>query len=226
MVFAGSGLPEQAVPALERLCSAYWYPVYAYIRRKGQDAEGARDLTQEFFTRLVEKNYLSAADRSRGRFRSFLLMAVQRFLCNDYDRQSALRRGGHTVVQSLDAEDAEGRYRLEPSHQITPEAVFERRWALLILDRALTRVKSQARMAHIELLVPFLTGDAPRGAYETVAARLGMSEGALKVSVHRLRERFRESVRAEILDTVCSEGAIDSEIRYLMEVLGRSQAGL
>ena len=184
VVLAGNPAPGRSVQALEKLCSLYWYPVYAYIRRKGHDVDAARDLTQEFFTRLVEKNYVSSADHHRGRFRSFLRMAVQRFLLNEIDRDRALRRGGGAVILPIDVESAEGRYRLEPSHGITPEAIYERRWALTVLERALNRLKEQDSSDRFEALAPFLTGDAPRGASESVAAGRGMSERALKVAVH------------------------------------------
>ena len=144
----------------------------------------ARDLTQEFFTRLVEKNYVSSAEHHRGRFRSFLRMAIHRFPLNEMDRDRALRRGGGAVILPMEVEAAEGRYRREPSHGITPEAIYERRWALTVLERALNRLKEQDSSDRFEALAPFLTGDAPRGASESVAAGRGMSERALKVAVH------------------------------------------
>ena len=225
MISAGSDRPERSHEALGQLCGAYWYPVYFFIRRKGYQPEDSRDLTQEFFTRVVEKGYLSAVDRSFGRFRTFLLTAVQRFLFNDLDRSAALKRGGGVVIEAIDSRDAEGRYSREPSHQMTPEAIYERRWALTVLDRALDRVKAAAP-AHFEQLAPFLTGDAERGAYEEIAPRLGMSEGALKVAVHRLRRQYRESLRAEIAETVGGESEIEGEIKYLLEVLSRTRQNL
>jgi len=225
VISAVSDRPERSREALEQLCSAYWYPVYCFIRRKGYEAEASRDLTQEFFARLVEKRYISAADRSLGRFRTFLLTAVQRFLLNEFDSRVALKRGGGVVIEALDGRDAERRYSREPSHQTTPEAIYERRWALTVLDRALERLKAAAP-AHFEQLTPFLTGDAERGAYEQVAPRLGMSEGALKVAVHRLRRQYQESLRAEIAQTVGSESEIEGEIKYLLEILSRTQQDL
>ena len=225
VISAGSDRPERSHEALEELCGAYWYPVYCFIRRKGYEAEVSRDLTQEFFARVVEKRYLPAADRSLGRFRTFLLTAVQRFLFNDLDRRVALKRGGGMMIEALDSRDAEGRYSREPSHQMTPEAVYERRWALTVLDRALDRVKAAAP-AHFEQLAQFLTGDAERGAYERIAPRLGMSQGALKVAVHRLRKQYRESLRAEIAETVGSESEIEGEIKHLLGILSRTQQDL
>ena len=223
VVSAGGQTSERSSQALEKLCSIYWYPVYAYVRRKGHDVEAARDLTQEFFTLLVEKNYVSSADHERGRFRSFLLMAVQRFLLNDTDRNRAVKRGGGAPIDSLDSEDAEGRYRLEPSHNTTPEILYERRWALLILERALQRLKDRYPPERFALLAPFLTGGAPRGDYERVASELGVSEGGLKVAVHRMRQQYRESLHAEISETVSEPEQVASEIQYLMEVLSRPQ---
>src|SRR5262249_50297884 len=140
VVSAGSHASEGSSQALEKLCSIYWYPVYAYVRRKGHDTDAARDLTQEFFARLIEKNYVAATGHERERFRSFLLMAVQRFLLNDADWNRAEKRGGGAPIESLDAEVAEGRYRLEPAHDTTPESLYERRWALMVLDRARQRI--------------------------------------------------------------------------------------
>jgi RNA polymerase sigma-70 factor (ECF subfamily) len=226
VILAGSGATERSSQALEKLCSVYWYPVYAFIRRKGYDIEPARDLTQGFFALLVEKNYISSADHQRGRFRTFLRMAVQRFLLNEIDHEQALRRGGGAVVLSIDAESAEGRYRAEPSHALTPESVYERRWALTVLERALRRTQERDESGRFAALAPFLTGDAPRGSYESAAATLKISEGAFKTAVHRMRQQYRESLRAEIAATVRDEAEIDGEIRYLMDVLARPSQGM
>jgi RNA polymerase sigma-70 factor (ECF subfamily) len=222
VVSAGEQTSDQSRQALERLCSVYWYPIYGYVRRKGHDEEAARDLTQGFFTRLVEKNYVAAADHDRGRFRSFLLMAVQRFLLNEIDRHQAVKRGKGAPIDSLDLDTAEERYRREPPNNTTPETLYERRWALTILERALNRLKVRYPADRLAKMTPFLVGEAPRGAYELVAADLGISEGALKIAVHRLRQHYKASLRAEIAETVASSSEVMHEVQYLITVLSRS----
>jgi RNA polymerase sigma-70 factor (ECF subfamily) len=219
---AGRSASGDAREALAVLCERYWYPVYAFVRGRGHGADEAEDLTQAFFAKLLEKHYVRDADPERGRFRSFLLAAVTHFLSNERDRETALKRGGGRAVVSLDAEDAEGRYRLEPSHDMTPERVFRRRWALMLLERAVARLREEAERAgqaeRFERLTACLTGDAVPHA--EVAAALGMSEGAVKVAVHRLRRRYRELLRAEIADTVADPAAVDDELRELFAALG------
>jgi RNA polymerase sigma-70 factor (ECF subfamily) len=219
---AGRGASGDAREALAALCERYWYPVYAFVRGRGHGADEAEDLTQAFFAKLLEKRYVRDADPERGRFRSFLLAAVTHFLSNERDRETALKRGGGRAVVSLDAENAEGRYRLEPSHDMTPERVFRRRWALTLLERAVVRLREEAERAgqaeRFERLKACLTGDAVPHA--EVAAALGMSEGAVKVAVHRLRRRYRELLRAEIADTVANPAAVDDELRELFAALG------
>jgi len=221
VVAASSQTSERSSQALEKLCTIYWYPVYAYVRRRGYDAEAARDLTQEFFARLIEKNYVASAGRERGRFRSFLLLAVQRFLLNDSDWNRAAKRGGGAPIESLDAEVAEGQYRLEPAHDTTPESLYERRWALMVLDRARQRIRERHTPERFAMLAPFLTESAPRGGYQEVASALGVSEGGLKVAVHRMRQQYREALHAEIAETVSDSAQVTSEIQYLLEVLSR-----
>jgi RNA polymerase sigma-70 factor (ECF subfamily) len=223
VVSAGRQTSEQSVQALEKLCSIYWYPIYAYLRRKGNHAEAARDLTQEFFTRLVEKNYVASARHEQGRFRAFLLMAVQRFLLNEADRTRAIKRGGEAPNDSLDSNTAEERYRREPSTDTTPETLYERRWALMVLELAKNRLKSRYPEDRLTVMMPFVAGEAPRGACEVAAADLGMSEGSFKVAVHRLRQQYQLSLRAEIADTVSSESEVMSEIQYLLAVLSRTE---
>jgi RNA polymerase sigma factor (sigma-70 family) len=222
VVSAGEQTSDRSIHALEKLCSVYWYPIYAYVRRRGHDEDAARDLTQEFFTRLVEKNYVASADHDRGRFRSFLLMAVQRFLSNEIDRRQAMKRGRGAPIDSLDIDTAEERYRREPPNNTTPETLYERRWALTILERALNRLKGKYPAGRLAKMTPFVIGEAPRGAYELVAADLGISEGALKVAVHRLRQHYKASLRAEIAETVASPSEVMGEVQYLITVLGRS----
>ena len=209
--------------ALATLCETYWYPLYAYVRRLGYKAEDAQDLTQGFFAALLEKGYVKAADRERGRFRSFLLTALKRFLSKEYDRAHAQKRGGERKPISLDLESGESRYSLEPSHDVTPEAIYERRWALTVLDRVIVRLRQTCvdagKTAFFESLKAFLTGEAGAPPYEQVARELGMSEGAVKVAVHRLRRRYRDLLRTEIAQTVADPEAVEDELKYLMAVL-------
>jgi RNA polymerase sigma-70 factor (ECF subfamily) len=214
---------ERARAALSDLCETYWYPVYAYVRRRGHAPDEAEDLTQAFFAKLLEKRYVRDADPERGRFRSFLLAAVKHFLSNERDRVEALKRGGGRPLVSLDLETAEGRYRVEPSHDVTPERVYERRWALTLLDRTLARLRAEYERAgqapRFERLKGYLTGEASGGYAEAMAA-LGLSEGAVKVAVHRLRRRYRELLRAEIAETVEDASAVEGELRALFAALG------
>jgi len=222
MAAARDGRPD-ARAALATLCETYWYPLYAYVRRLGHDAEEAQDLTQGFFAALLEKRYVKAADRERGRFRSFLLTALKRFLSKERDRAHARKRGDKTGPISLDLEAGDGRYALEPSHDVTPEAIYERRWALTILDRVIVRLRqtySDAGKAGLfDCLKTFLTGERGAAPYELVARELGMSEGAVKVAVHRLRRRYRDLLLSEIAQTVAGPEAVDDELKYLLAVL-------
>jgi RNA polymerase sigma-70 factor (ECF subfamily) len=220
---AGQSQTGDSREALSRLCESYWYPLYAYVRRWGYDAEQAQDLTQEFFARLLEKHYLQAADPSRGRFRSFLLAALKHFLSNERDRAGAIKRGGRTVVVSLEMENAEGRYSLEPPDCETPESIYERRWALTLLERTLARLAREAQAAGKHALFGrlegYLTGEQDSLPYSRLAADLGMSEGAVKVAVHRLRRRFGTLLRGEIGETVSTPAEVDDEIRELFRAL-------
>ena len=215
------GTPE-ARQALAQLCEGYWYPLYAYIRRRGHPPEQAQDLTQEFFARLLERDWLGAADPAKGRFRAFLLACCKNFLANEHDHAGAQKRGGGQPPLSLDG--AEGRYRSEASHDVTPEKLFERRWALTLLDRVLDRLRAEfARRGKEALFLrlrPYLVGD--RGAPQRqAAAELGLSVGALKVTVHRMRQRYRELLREEIGQTFGEPYQIDEEIRQLFTAVGR-----
>jgi RNA polymerase sigma factor (sigma-70 family) len=218
----GPGTPE-AREALTELYRTYWYPLYAHARRGGVDTENARDLTQEFFVRLLEKGDLATADPTRGRFRSFLLTAFRHFLCNRRDRERAARRGGGRLVLSLDFAAGESRYGLEPSHESTPERIFDRQWALTLLARSLGRLRDEYRRAGkgelFDHLRPALAGDRAT-PYAELAIRLGMTEGAVKVAVHRLRGRCREVVREEVSETVATPGEVDQELRDLFGSLG------
>ena len=218
---AARGSGAQSADALAALCEMYWYPVYAYIRRRGYATDAARDLTQGFFTRLLEHEVLATADRERGRFRSFLLAAVQHFLANEYDREQARKRGGGVQFVQLDFESGEERYAAEPG--LTPEALYERRWALTLLNDALRDLESESDRRgdreQLAALKPFLAGsDRP---LRDVAQELGMTEGALRVALHRLRRRFASRIRSRIADTVSSLEEIEAEIAYLMKAVGR-----
>jgi len=220
---AGEGGTPGSREALARLCEIYWYPLYAFVRRWGHTADDAQDLTQEFFARLLEKHYLGDVRRERGRFRSFLLASLKHFLLNERDRVLAQKRGGGRVLLPLEGDTAEGRYRLEPCEPSTPETIFERRWALTLLDRVLTHLRDEYaasdRRPLFEALRGLLTGQADTPRYAELAVRLAMTEGAVKVAVHRLRRRFGALLREEIADTVADAGDIDDEIRYLFKVL-------
>jgi len=211
--------------ALEKLCRAYWYPLYAYIRRQGRDAPDAQDLTQEFFARLLEKHFLEEVDRGKGRFRSFLLGSLKHFLANDWDRRRAQKRGGGVLHISIDGQVAESRYGLEPRHDQTPDKLFERRWALTLLDQVLTRLREEFVAAgkgeQFDQLKVVLTSDKRSIPYATLGAQVGLSEGAIKVAVHRLRQRYREVLRAEIAATVASPAEVEEELRHLFTVLAQ-----
>ena len=220
MLAAGRESNPRSADALASLCETYWYPVYALVRRQGFDADEAADLTQAFFERVLRKNYFQDADPARGRFRAFLCVSVRHFLSNERDRGRALKRGGDRPPLPLEVETAEGRYQLEPPDGMTPEKLFDRRWAMVLLERALDRLRQEYTAAgKIDLFVRLqdvLTGDGAGVPYSEIARLTGMSEGAVKVAVHRLRRRFREALVAEIAETVSDPADIDAEIRYLL----------
>ena len=221
VVLSARGDTTRAQSALAKLCTTYWYPLYAFVRRQGYGPHDAQDLTQEFFARLLEKGWLGDVARERGRFRSFLLASMKHFLANEWDRAHALKRGGRTTLLRLDDESAEARYRNEPADQTTAEQLFDRRWALTLLEQVLTRLRAEMEVAgklpQFEALKFSLMGE--KTAYADVARELGMTEGAVKVAVHRLRERYRALVRAEIADTVASSTEIEDELRHLFAAL-------
>ena len=215
---AGGGFSPESREALAALCRTYWYPLYAYVRRQGYPPEEAQDLTQGFFTRLLEKRYLRDYQRERGRFRSFLLASLKHFLSNQRDWDRAQKRGGGSPVSLEELIQAgEQRYSLEPRCNLTPERIFERQWAATILDRVLLRLREQSEQC--ECLMPFLIAGDDRTPYRQLAIDLGTTEGALKVSIHRLRRRFREMLRDEISHTVSDPAEVQEEIRYLMSVV-------
>ena len=215
--------PSEARRALEELCRIYWYPLYAFVRRQGCNAHDAQDLTQEFFRQLIEKQWLGSVERGRGRFRSFLLVAIRHFLANEWDRARAQKRGGGAEIIALDALTAEQRYALEPADAVTPEKLFERRWALEILNQSLQRLRGEfeasGRGRIFEELKPTLTGDAG-ASYAEIGERLHASESAVKAAAHRLRQRYREVIRAEIAETVEDPTEIDDELEFLFAALG------
>ncbi len=216
---AAPGAPD----ALASLCTVYWYPLYAYVRRRGHGPDDAHDLTQAFFTCLLGKDFLANVDRDKGKFRSFLLAACNHFLANDRDRARAQKRGGGRGVLSLDATDAEGRYRVEPTGGLTAEKLFERRWALALLEQVMARLradfeaKGKARL--FDRLRGFLVGDKGAG-YRQAANELGLSEAAVKVAVHRMRQQYRTLLHEEIGRTVATPEEVEDEIRSLFAALG------
>lgn len=220
VVSAGGGRSPEASRSLAILCENYWYPLYAFVRRSGYSAEDAQDLTQEFFVRLLEKDFIAAADPKKGRFRTFLITALKRFLANEYDRVQAQKRGGGQRIVSL--EGLEEKYRRQPADTLTPERIFEQQWALALLDQVLAHLQAEMtaenKAALFDALKGHLTG-SQAGGYATTAAHLGMSEGAIKVAAHRLRKRYRELLREEIAQTVSSSDEIEEEIRYLLTCL-------
>jgi RNA polymerase sigma factor (sigma-70 family) len=211
--------------ALASLYEAYWYPLYAFLRGRGHNAHDAEDLTQAFFARLLEKPAMRYADPARGRFRSFLLTSLSNFAANAHDKDSALKRGGGVPPLPFEFDSAEDRFLREPVSDETPERLFDRRWALALLDRVLSTLDADAvrhgNEAQFQALKPYLTGDEPRQQYAEIGRCLGLSEGAIKVAVHRLRRQFRDRVREEIAETVTSPEEADDELRHLLRAVSR-----
>lgn len=209
----------RATDALAQLCHSYWYPLYAYIRRRGHEPHDAQDLTQEFFARLLEKNILKAVQQERGKFRWFLLSAVKRFLANEWNREHAAKRGGGQSIVSLDEETAEGRYRYEVVDHTGPDKLFDQSWAMTLLEQAQVQLQREydesGRSALFNQLKIFLSGDRAPISHEEAGAVLGMSEGAVKVAVHRLRQRYRDSLREQIAQTVSTPAEVEEEIQQL-----------
>jgi RNA polymerase sigma factor (sigma-70 family) len=217
----GSSLAGRA--ALERLCRLYWYPVYAHVRRSGHPPHDAEDLTQEFFALLIEKNYLGAADRRRGRFRSFLLVAVNRFLVNAFHRERTLKRGGGQVIVSIDQQAAESWLESEAASGLSPDQSFDRSWARNVLEHALARLQAdytaRGQAILFDVLREFATGDTEHRDYADAGARLEMTSGAVAVAVHRLRQRYRELLLAEVRSTLANPDQAEAELRHLISVL-------
>ena len=223
MAAAGDRAGTGAHRALGQLIQAYWFPLYAFIRRQGHDAHQSEDLAQEFFARLLEKNGLTQVDRTKGRFRSFLLASVKHFLANEWDRGHAQKRGGRQTVIALDALDAEARYALEPADEMTPERLFYRSWALTVLDNALGQLRreyeAKGKGELFGAIKEVLSGSADALPYGQTAKSVGMTEGAIKVAVHRLRRRYRQLLQDEIAQTVDSAEQVKEEISYLLNCL-------
>ena len=217
---AGNPNHPGSAAALDRLCRMYWYPVYAYVRRKGRIAAEAEDLTQEFFSRLLGKGFPAGVQREGGKFRSYLLRALDHFLINEWRRDQSAKRGGGTTVFSFDGVDADARYRLEPADAATPESLFDQRWATAVLDKVRERLRQeyarQGKDALFAALEPCLTGAPELLPYPELMARLDLKASALKMSVHRLRKRFGELLREEIAQTVSTADEIEDEIRELI----------
>jgi len=218
-------MESEAHAALTALCGAYWYPLYAYVRRSGRAVHDAQDLTQSFILELIDGPLLRRADPDKGRFRSFVLVALRHFLANDHRRETAERRGGHTTVVSLDEARDEGRLALETTDGLTPEDHFEQAWAFALLDGVLVRLRTEyeaaGRDALFAALHPYLAGRKGQGQYAVLSAQFGMSENALSASVYRMRRRYGEILREEIARTVAETGELEEEIAYLMSVVAR-----
>jgi RNA polymerase sigma-70 factor (ECF subfamily) len=217
---ASQSTDAQASEALEQLCRTYWYPLYAYVRRRGYNPEDAEDLTQEFFARFLAGNILARVDRERGKFRSYLLGALNHFLADAWDHTHRVKRGGGQAVQPFDVRSGESLYMLEPVEELTPDRLFDRRWALTVLDQVIRRLRQEYEQSDkgrlFEKLSAFLPGDAEADSYGELARELGMTEGTVRVAVHRLRRRYGELFSAEVAHTVSSPAEIHDEMRYLL----------
>jgi RNA polymerase sigma-70 factor (ECF subfamily) len=216
------GSPE-AEAALERLCRTYWYPLYAYLRRKGHDPHKAQDLTQEFLYRLIKENYLGAADRRRGKFRSFLLASLNHFVSNQRDYERAVKRGGRFNFVSLDDDQSETRYTKEPASDLSPEKIFERNWFLALFDGALNRLReeqaSAGKLGLFDELQKYVIEDAEPGDYNATASQVNMTPNAVAVAVHRLRERYKKLVYEEVVSTVADDSEVEEELHRFFAVM-------
>lgn len=220
---ASQAAAPEAATALEQLCRTYWYPLYAFVRRKGHTPHDAQDLTQAFFARLLEKNYVAQADRDRGRFRTFLLAALTHFLADEWDKARRLKRGGGREIISFDAASAEERYRLEPVNQLDAAKLYERRWVTTLFDKVLARLEQEfhdsGKGKSFDRLKGSLLAEETGLSYADLGAQLGMKEDAVKQAVHRMRRRYRELFREEIAQTVASPREVDDELKHLFAVL-------
>ena len=221
---AGTGSSPETQAALEKLCRAYWYPLYAYVRREGHNPEDAQDLAQAFFARFLEKKYFRLASRERGRFRTFLLTSLKNFLVNEWDRARAAKRGGGATHVPLDGLEAENLYSREPSHDLSADKIYERSWAMAVLDRVRARLEAEyaaeGKADRFAQLESFLPGEKSELSYAEAARLLGAAEGTVKSDVHRLKKRYRELLRSEIANTVSTAPEINDELRHLIDVIG------
>lgn len=222
---AGDATSPSTAEALGQLCRLCWYPLYVYVRRRGYSVEDAQDLTQQFFAHVLEKGCFGRADPARGRFRCFLLQCLQNFLNNEWRRSQRTKRGGGALPLSLDATGAEGRYAHEPAVAHSPEHAYERRWALTLLEEVLTSLRQEYERADqaplFAELSDLLWGKDVPTSYAAIGSRLGMTEGALRSAMHRLRRRYRERLRAQVAHTLTDPMEVDDELRHLVEILGR-----
>jgi len=220
---AGSANAPKALEALEQLCRGYWYPLYAFVRRQGHSPEDAQDLTQEFFARFLERRYFAHATPARGRFRSFLLTSLKHFLINEWERQHTARRGGAHQTVAWETEQAETRYRAERLDGLAPDALFEKRWAATLLERVLAELRSESatngRAPQFEALKPLVLDRDDERSYRQIGQELGLSEGAVKTAVHRLRRRYRELLRNEVSRTVATPAELEEELQHLIAAL-------
>jgi RNA polymerase sigma-70 factor (ECF subfamily) len=223
VLMAGKTESASAEQALNQLCRTYWYPLYAFIRRKGHSPHDAQDLTQAFFARLLEKNYVAQADRERGRFRTYLLAALTHFLADEWDKARRLKRGGGREFVSFDAASAEERYRLEPIDQLDAAKLYERRWVTTLFDQVLARLEQEFRDSDkgelFDCLKSSLLADSDNPSYAELGSRLGLKEDAVKQAVHRMRRRYRELFRKEIAQTVAGPGEVEDELKHLFAAL-------
>ena len=222
---AGRASTARAAGALEELCQIYWPPLYSSLRRRGHGTEDAQDLTQGFFARLLERQEFRTADPARGRFRAFLLTALKRYAINEHERATAARRGGRQIPIALDFEEAERTYIVDRRNDDTPDRIFDRKWAGIAIDRAFERLREECRntrtAAVTDALLPYLTDTGDLPPYSAVAANLGISEGAVKVGVHRLRQRFGAALRREIAETMLPGEDVDDEMRDLIRAIAK-----
>lgn len=223
---AREGSDRSGGEAMQELCSVYWYPLYAFVRRSGCSAEDAQDLTQAFFERLLEKDFLGSAYPHKGRFRTFLLVALKRFLANQWRKTQAVKRGGGVAHFSIDAGEAERKFAAEPADEVSPEILYDRQWAFTVIERALGRLRAyyeaSGRGAIYEQFKDFLTASSREGRLATVASAAGMSESAAHVAIHRMRKRFRQFFREELAETVTAE-KVEEELQRLREILSGSR---
>jgi DNA-directed RNA polymerase specialized sigma24 family protein len=222
---AGLDASAEAERALSHLCSTYWYPLYAFVRRQGHSPQDAEDLTQGFFEHLLEKNALGRVEKDKGKFRSFLLASLKNFLANDWDWKNRAKRGGRAVIISLDDNGAEDRYLREPSHNLTPERLFEQTWALKILETVLLQLEKEytaSGKGHLfTSLQDHLIGDEDAASYASAAAQLGMTAGATRMAVLRMRRHFGYLLRTEIAQTVANPSEMEEELRHLVASMAR-----